>query len=228
MGLLVGDEGPVRLLACVDARLEACLPEHLVAAEEREMDARVAGRLHVPPLAPRPVLVVPHGQKEPVVRDELAPPVAVDPGGVAHVVAARLQEPHEGVLRVEDGVHGPVVAGFERTVVAHLVGAGRPPVLARVLGVEASVGAVPTVSVVGLPGGVGGLEQDVGAARVVANDEVDVARARLAQRDAEPPVAEGAVGVRDRLGADGGRVGEWSARQGAGSASASWRTRRAK
>ena len=127
VGLLVGDEGPVRLLACVDARFESGLPEHLVAAEEREMDARVPGRLHVSPLPPRPVLVVPHGEKEPVIRDEPAPPVAVDPGGVAHVVAVRLEEPHERVLRVEDRVHGPVVAGLEGAVVAHLVGPGRPP-----------------------------------------------------------------------------------------------------
>ena len=79
--------------------------------------------------------------------------------------------------------------------------------LARVLGIEAPVRAVPAVAVVRLPGGVGGLEQDVGAARVVANDEVDVARARLAKGDPKPPVAEGAVGVRDRLGADRGRGG---------------------
>ena len=69
--------------------------------------------------------------------------------------------------------------------------------------IETSVGAVSAVAVVGLPGGVGGLEQDVGAARVVAHDEVDVARAWFAQRDAKPP-AEGTVGVRDRLGAGSG------------------------
>ena len=70
--------------------------------------------------------------------------------------------------------------------------------------IEAAVGAVSAVTVVGLPGGVGGLEQDVGAARVVTHDEVDVARARFAQRDAKPPVAEGTVGVRHRLGAGSG------------------------
>ena len=138
VGLLVGDEGAVRLLASVDAELEAGLPEHLVAAEEPEMHSRIARRLDVAPLAPRPVLVVPHGEKEPVVADELAPPVAVDAGGVARVVAVRLEETHERVLRVEDGVHGPVVAGLERAVVAHLERAGRPPVLARVVRIEAS------------------------------------------------------------------------------------------
>ena len=58
---------------------------------------------------------------------------------------------------------------MERPVVADLVratAAGR-----------AGVQAVAAVVVVGLPGGVGGLEQQIGVARVVADDEDDVARA---------------------------------------------------
>ena len=94
-----------------------------------------------------------------------------------------------------------------RQVPVHTSGIGSILTQARVIRIETSVGAVFAVAVVGLPGGVGGLEQDIGAARVVAHDEVDMARARFAQRDAKPPVAEGTVGVRDRLGA-GNRWGE--------------------
>ena len=43
--LLVGDQRPVRRVRAVDAGLQPRLPEHLVAAEEREVDAGVAGRL---------------------------------------------------------------------------------------------------------------------------------------------------------------------------------------
>jgi hypothetical protein len=38
-------------------------PEHVVAAEEREVHAGVAGRFDVGALRPRPVLVVPDRQK---------------------------------------------------------------------------------------------------------------------------------------------------------------------
>ena len=94
------------------------------------------------------------------------------------VVAVRLQPAHHRVLGVEDQVHRPVGAGLEGTVVADLVGAR-----AAVVAVQPSVGAGPTVLIVGLPGGIRGLKEQLGFAIVVANDEVDVAvRAARAAR----------------------------------------------
>ena len=52
----------------------------LVAAEEGEVDAGVAGRLDVGPLAARPVLVVADGHEHLVVRDQVAAAVGVDAG----------------------------------------------------------------------------------------------------------------------------------------------------
>ena len=66
VGVLVGGERAVGR-AVDGARAPARLPENLVAAEEREADARVAGRLDVRALRARPVLVVAAGDDQPVV-----------------------------------------------------------------------------------------------------------------------------------------------------------------
>ena len=112
----------------------------------------------------------------------LAPPVRVDPRGIAHVVAVPLQPPDHRVFGVENHVHGPVVPRLEGPVIAHLRRAGFPAVEAKALRVEASVHAVPPVAVVRLPGDVRRLEEHVGLAVIVPHDEVDVACARFAQR----------------------------------------------
>ena len=132
--------------------LPARLPEHLVAAEEGEVDAGVARRLDVGALRAGPVLVVADGQEDLVVADQRAGPVGVDAGRVADVVAVRLEPADHRVLGVEDPVLAAVdAARVERPVVADLVGA------ARRAG-RADVEAVAAVVVVGLPGGVRRLE----------------------------------------------------------------------
>src|SRR5207245_2526993 len=55
---LVRNQGPPSGVRAVDAGFPARLPEHLVAAEEREADAGIACRLDIRPLLTRPVLVV--------------------------------------------------------------------------------------------------------------------------------------------------------------------------
>ena len=69
-----------------------------------------------------------------------------------------------------------------RPVVGHLggalVGLGAPGRAVDRAGVQ----AVAAVGVVGLPGLIGGLEQDVGVARVVADDERDEAARRRCRR----------------------------------------------
>ena len=84
VGLLVTDQGAVRGAAAVDARLAPGLPEHLVAAEERQVHAGVAGRLDVGPLRAGPVLVVPGrhehlvvGQQRPAGRGPTSIPARV-------------------------------------------------------------------------------------------------------------------------------------------------------
>ncbi len=95
--------------------------------------------------------------------------VAVDAREVGDVVTVALEPPDHRVLGVEHPVLGPGATRGERPVVAHLVGAA---------GGRAGVEGVAAVLVVGLPGGVRGLEEHVGAAVVVADDERDVARSR--------------------------------------------------
>src|SRR6185503_16585302 len=56
--VLVADQGAVRRVGAIDARLPAGLPVHLVAAEEREVDTGVARRFDACALPRRPVLVV--------------------------------------------------------------------------------------------------------------------------------------------------------------------------
>src|SRR5207237_5403304 len=62
--LLVADEGAERRHGAVDARLPARLPEHLVAAEERQIHAGIARLLDAGALVARPVLVVPDRAKD--------------------------------------------------------------------------------------------------------------------------------------------------------------------
>ena len=69
--LLVGDERAVRILP-------AGLPEDLVAAEERQMHARIARRLDIGALGAGPVLVMADREEGPVLSDFGAEPVAVD------------------------------------------------------------------------------------------------------------------------------------------------------
>src|SRR5581483_1384295 len=101
------------------------------------------------------------------------------------------------VLGVEDEVVvGGVVAGKDRAVVADLVGAAAG-------GVEV-VEALAAVGVVGLPGAVGGLEEQVGVAGIVADDEEDVAGAAGVLADQPGEVdATGGAGGDGPAGADG-------------------------
>ena len=102
-----------------------------------------------------------------MVADQRTAPVRVDAGGVRDVVAVALKEADHRELVGEDEVPAPRgrAAGVERPVVRHLV---RPP------GRRSPVQAVAAPGVVGLPGGVRGLEQHLGGAGVVADHEHDV------------------------------------------------------
>src|SRR6185503_16633262 len=158
------------------------LPEHFVAAEERQVDAGVARALDVGALLPRPVLVV-ADREERLRRDgtrqadgaAAAEAIGVDAGPVLRVVAVGLEPADHRVFAVEQPAALVVIARVERTVVADLRRAGRARVVARAVveravAVEAraAVGE-PRVLVVGLPRRVGGLEEDVGLARIVAD-----------------------------------------------------------
>ena len=83
--LLVGDERAIRRAAAVDAGLPARLPEHLVAAEEREVHAGGTCVLDVRALRARPVFVVADGHEYLVLEQLGAAAVGVDAGGVADV-----------------------------------------------------------------------------------------------------------------------------------------------
>ena len=167
--LLVADERAMVGARTVDAVFPAGLPEDLVAAEEGEVDPRFPRRFDVRPLRARPVLVVAHREKDFVVEDLAAAAIGVNAGEVADVVAVALEPAHHRVLSVEGGVLSAAAPRRQRPVVADLVGA--PRIFSGVAGVE----TVAAVLVVGLPGGVGGLEEHFGFACVVADDEHDVA-----------------------------------------------------
>src|SRR5581483_2297254 len=176
--LLVSDEGAVRSARAVDAGLPAGLPEELVAAEEGEMDAGIAGGLNVGALRAGPVLVVAHGEEDLMVLDQRALPIAVHPTRVGDVVAVRLQPAHHRVLPVEQrvGLAGAAGerAGAEGAIVADLVG---PAGLDAAAGAGADVETVAAVVVVGLPGGIGSLKEKRRSARIIADNEDDVAGA---------------------------------------------------
>ncbi len=98
--------------------------------------------------------------------------IRIDVGEVADVVAIALEPADHRVLGVEQPVLGRRIAGRERPVVADLVGVSG----------GSAVQAVAAVLVVRLPGRVRGLDEEVGLAVVVANDECDMARQIAAVR----------------------------------------------
>ena len=148
----------------------------LVPAEEREIDPAGQGGLDIRPLLPGPVLVVAGRHEDLVLLD-----------GWTHSRAGRrrrrwcssrrsrsLQETDHRVLGVHEPARAVVVRpGMPRPVVGHLGGALIGLGVAGRAVDRAGVQAVAALGVVGLPGLVGGLEQDVGVARVVAHDERD-------------------------------------------------------
>ena len=182
MGLLVGHQRPVRGVRSVDARRKPGLPEHLIPGEEGHVHARIEGGLDVRALLPGPVLVV-AGRKEDLVLLDYRRGAGlghVNATGVAHVIPVLLQETDHRVLGVHEPAASAGSAGDPRPVVGHrggaLVGLGGPRgavVAALVQAVAGSAGP----GVVGLPRLVVGLEQDVGVAGVVADDERDQAAA---------------------------------------------------
>ena len=101
LALLVANECPIWGARGVGAVLPAGLPEHLVAAEERQVHAGVARRFDVHPHPRGPVFVV-ADRKERLVLQDLGPEaLGVDAGKVADVVPASLEEAHRRVLVVE-------------------------------------------------------------------------------------------------------------------------------
>src|SRR5262249_58045317 len=103
--------------------------------------------------------------------DQRAAAIAVDAARVGDVVAIRLEPADRRVFAVEDPVaraeSSALSARRERPVVAHL----RRALRAALIQTESAV------LVVGLPRPVGGLKQQIRMARIVADDEDDVALA---------------------------------------------------
>ena len=102
-------------------------------------------------------------------------PIGVNARPVLDVEAVGLEPPQHRILRAEDPALVAGDAGVERAIVARLGRASRAAVRrAAIADRAATVEAVAAVGVVGLPGGVRGLDQHVGLPRVVADDEHDV------------------------------------------------------
>src|SRR5215510_1097821 len=124
MSFLITHQSPELGSRSVDAVLPASLPEHYVATEKRQVDAGVAGGFHVGPLVSRPVFVVAHREKHPVLQKLGAAPVRIDSREVAHVIAVRLDPPHHRVLSVEKPImRSASRARVERAIVTDLIGA---------------------------------------------------------------------------------------------------------
>ena len=143
------------------------MPVHLVPGEELQIHASVARGLDVRPLLRGPVLIMANGEEDAVFEQVCTEPVGVDAAEVGDVVAVLLEKSHGGIFIAKVEVAGgySVTCG-EWAIVADLVGAS-------VCASPVEVGAA--VSVVGLPGWIGGLEQYVGLPRDVPHNEGDVA-----------------------------------------------------
>ena len=165
-GLLVRDHGAVGRRVAAEAVAQPGPPVDFVAAPELKIDAGVPGRLDVGALRPGPVLVVTDVEIGLVVQEQAAEAVGVDPCHVGDVVAVLLQPRDRGVFGAEEivlraGIGSDAAARRDRPVVAERVGASGT--LAR-CGAVAAVKVRATPAVIGLPGLVRGLEDDVAVA----------------------------------------------------------------
>src|SRR6516162_10461886 len=105
-----------------------------------------------------------------MVKNDLAATVAIDAGKVRHVKSVRFQPPDHRVLGVEEPAQGPEDRpAIERSVVAHFV---------RATSRGSRVQTVAAVAVVGQPGGIRRLKENVRTPAIIAHDEDDVARYR--------------------------------------------------
>src|SRR5690606_1027530 len=168
--LLVGDQGLVGRAGAVDARRPARFPIDLVATQERKVYACVPRRLDVRALVGGPVFVVPNRQKDLAGEQLLAGPGSVYSRDVVDVVSILLQPADGRIFRAEDEIlrarGEAAVAGDYGTVVADRAGSSLMAAL-----IDAAIEVVPAPPVVGLPGGVRGLEGDVAWCLVIADDE---------------------------------------------------------
>ena len=200
--LLVGHERLVGGAGAIDAGFPAGLPIDLVAAPERQVDPGIAGRLDIGALVGGPVFVMAHRQEDLGIEQLGAIGGGVDAGDVIDVVAVLLEEADGGMLGAEDEIlragGKAAIAGDDGPVIAD--GAGTAGAAG---GIDAAVEIVATPPVIGLPGGVGGLEGDVAGGLVVAHDEGH----HVFAAGAVKPGHLGVIDARDRIGRNipGGR-----------------------
>ena len=147
---LVVYPGSIRLAAAVG--FPADLPVDLVAAEECKVYSGVPGGSDSVAPSLRPVLIVPDRHVNLMVHDQAGVALYVDCRSVADIVAVALKPADHRVLGVEQIVLQLCSAGCEGAVVAELLRHRRA---------GATVGVITAVRVVGLPGGIGGLEQQI-------------------------------------------------------------------
>ena len=165
--LLVVDLGSIgRLPPSPCAVFPADLPVDLVGAEEGQVHTGIPGGCNRIAPSLRPVLVVSDRHVNLMVPDQPGVALYVDGRHVADIVAIALEPADHRVLGVEQIVFQLRSAGREGAVIAELLRHRRA---------GAAVGVVAAIWIVGLPGGVGGLEQQVRVAGIIPHDERDMA-----------------------------------------------------
>ena len=130
------------------------------------MNTSGACGFHLGALAARPVFIVADRHEYFVILYEISAAVRVYTGRVGDIVPVCLKPSHHGVLCVENKIFGRRAARGDRTVVAHLI---------RATCGRSDIQAIAAILVVRLPCRVRRLEQNVRMARVVANNEDDMA-----------------------------------------------------
>lgn len=211
-GLLVTDHGAIGLAAAVDAAFPAHLPVALVAAPEGEVHTRIAGRLDIGALLGRPVFVMTDREIGIMVQQQAAAARRIDAGDIGNIVAVLLQPLDRRRLDTEDEIMRAADRagiGDDRAVVADGRGTadrGQPAAAVRRQVADhvgridrdfaiIEAGAAP--GIIGLPGGIGCLEDDIAGGGVVTHDEGDdacILGAILAHQLGEIDARDGIVG----------------------------------
>ncbi len=175
-GLLVGNQGPIRRAVGAVGIAPTGAPIDLVTAPEHQVDARIARGFDIRPLLTGPVFVMPGINIGLVIEQQAAIAVDVHTRQVRNIVAVLLQPVDTCIFSAEQvvlrtGIRANPATGRNRPVVTDSIGATSALPRCRTI---TAVEVCTTPAVIGLPGLVSGLEDDIAVAVVVAHDERDL------------------------------------------------------
>mmetsp|Transcript_33291 Transcript_33291/g.71354 ORF Transcript_33291/g.71354 Transcript_33291/m.71354 type:complete len:209 (-) Transcript_33291:547-1173(-) len=179
-------------------------PIHLVARKEHQVQPMVSGLGDVLTLPTTPVFVMSDGYVSAMlarcIKKEMSKTVSIHSSPIGNIVTIALQPTNQGVLSIERHVDSPIRSRGKRPVVRGLectprsVWGRRRSSMKLMLITRNAISVRTTPTIVGLPGGVQGLNEHVRTMVVIAHNEINMACPGFFQ-SIPAGTTEGAIGM---------------------------------